>query len=233
MALTFEETSRSVDTASGTIHFHEAGPADGPAVIMLHGSGPGATGWSNFNGQLRALAHSFRVIAPDMPGWGESDPVTRYETDHPGRRSTSGRLASSARRSSVTPWVGPRRSVAAEPRAGRQLITLGAGSPGGEALRPGGTVRPRASSACAAYLEPARRGWRSYVDILLLRDRFKTPELVKQRSDNAKSTRAPRELRRRHRSRAARHRLRRRRSPPSDADPDHPRARRPRRALRE
>ena len=43
---------------------------------MLHGSGPGATGWSNFKANFAALGEHFRVIAPDMPGWGESDPVT-------------------------------------------------------------------------------------------------------------------------------------------------------------
>ena len=76
-------TSRTLKTASGTIHYHEVGPADGHLVLMLHGSGPGATGWSNFNGQLRALGDTYRVIAPDMPGWGESDPVTYEDRNHP------------------------------------------------------------------------------------------------------------------------------------------------------
>ena len=82
MALTFENASRTVRTASWTIHYSEAGDPAAPAVVLLHGSGPGATGWSNFKTNLEALGEHFHVIAPDMPGWGRSDPVTRDETDH-------------------------------------------------------------------------------------------------------------------------------------------------------
>ena len=49
---------------------------------MLHGSGPGATGWSNFHTNMTALAENYRVLAVDMPGWGESHPVTYEERDH-------------------------------------------------------------------------------------------------------------------------------------------------------
>jgi 2-hydroxy-6-oxonona-2,4-dienedioate hydrolase len=40
---------------------------------LLHGSGPGATGWSNFWPNIEYLANDHRVIAVDMPGWGQSD----------------------------------------------------------------------------------------------------------------------------------------------------------------
>lgn len=43
-----------------------------PAVIMLHGGGPGASGVSNFSRNIDALAQSYRVIVPDMPGYGRS-----------------------------------------------------------------------------------------------------------------------------------------------------------------
>ncbi len=39
---------------------------------MLHGGGPGATGMSNFSRNIPTLADRFRVIAPDMPGYGRS-----------------------------------------------------------------------------------------------------------------------------------------------------------------
>jgi 4,5:9,10-diseco-3-hydroxy-5,9,17-trioxoandrosta-1(10),2-diene-4-oate hydrolase len=39
---------------------------------MLHGGGPGATGMSNFSRNIPTLAGRFRVIAPDMPGYGRS-----------------------------------------------------------------------------------------------------------------------------------------------------------------
>ena len=45
---------------------------DGPAVIMLHGGGPGASGVSNYSRNIDPLAKTHRVIVPDMPGYGRS-----------------------------------------------------------------------------------------------------------------------------------------------------------------
>lgn len=46
---------------------------DGPAVVFIHGSGPGASGISNFRRNARAFADAgFRVILPDMIGYGAS-----------------------------------------------------------------------------------------------------------------------------------------------------------------
>ena len=42
----------------------------GPQILLLHGVGLRAEAWG---AQIDALAPSFRVIAPDMPGHGESD----------------------------------------------------------------------------------------------------------------------------------------------------------------
>jgi pimeloyl-ACP methyl ester carboxylesterase len=39
---------------------------------MLHGGGPGASGVSNYSRNIDALARQFRVIVPDMPGYGRS-----------------------------------------------------------------------------------------------------------------------------------------------------------------
>lgn len=56
------------------IHYNDAG--QGPAVVMLHGSGPGASGWSNFNRNIDAFVDAgFRVILPDCLGWNKSDTV--------------------------------------------------------------------------------------------------------------------------------------------------------------
>jgi 2-hydroxy-6-oxonona-2,4-dienedioate hydrolase len=80
-AHTFESTSRQTRTRSWNLHWNEAGTGD--AVILLHGSGPGATGWTNFEPNIRALSASYRVIAIDMPGWGRSDPARARDRDHP------------------------------------------------------------------------------------------------------------------------------------------------------
>ena len=49
-----------------------AEPSGRPTILMLHGGGPGASGVSNYSRNLDALARSFRVIVPDMPGYGRS-----------------------------------------------------------------------------------------------------------------------------------------------------------------
>lgn len=56
------------------LHYHEAG--QGSPVILLHGGGPGATGWSNYSGNIEEFAKHYRTFLIDMPGFGESDPIT-------------------------------------------------------------------------------------------------------------------------------------------------------------
>ena len=71
-ALTYESTSRVVRTHDYEIQVNEAG--EGHPVLLIHGTGPGATGWSNFAQNIEPLSRHFRVIAVTMPGWGESSP---------------------------------------------------------------------------------------------------------------------------------------------------------------
>ena len=63
-------TTRTVQVGHRQIHLTELG--EGPAVLMLHGGGPGASGLSNYARNVQALARSFRVLVPDMPGYGQS-----------------------------------------------------------------------------------------------------------------------------------------------------------------
>jgi 4,5:9,10-diseco-3-hydroxy-5,9,17-trioxoandrosta-1(10),2-diene-4-oate hydrolase len=63
-------TEHTVTVAGKPIFVAEAG--SGAPVVMLHGGGPGASGVSNYSRNIDALAHQFRVIVPDMPGYGRS-----------------------------------------------------------------------------------------------------------------------------------------------------------------
>ena len=59
------------------IHYHDLGPKDGPVVIFLQGSGPGASGWANFQNNVDAfVADHYRVLVPDLPGFGFSSKPT-------------------------------------------------------------------------------------------------------------------------------------------------------------
>ncbi|MCY1141625.1 alpha/beta fold hydrolase [Actinoplanes sp. Pm04-4] len=44
----------------------------GEPVVLLHGGGPGASGMSNYVRNVDVLAERFRVIVPDLPGYGGS-----------------------------------------------------------------------------------------------------------------------------------------------------------------
>lgn len=68
--LDFEATSHYLE-GDYRIHYHEAG--SGPALILLHGSGPGVSGWSNFRGNFPVFADRFRTVVMDMPGFGRSE----------------------------------------------------------------------------------------------------------------------------------------------------------------
>lgn len=63
-------TEHTVTVDGQPIFYAEAGT--GPAVVMLHGGGPGASGVSNYSRNIDALAGKYRVIVPDMPGYGRS-----------------------------------------------------------------------------------------------------------------------------------------------------------------
>jgi 2-hydroxy-6-oxonona-2,4-dienedioate hydrolase/4,5:9,10-diseco-3-hydroxy-5,9,17-trioxoandrosta-1(10),2-diene-4-oate hydrolase len=63
-------TEHTVTVSGKPIFYVETGT--GPAVVMLHGGGPGASGVSNYSRNIDALAKRFHVIVPDMPGYGRS-----------------------------------------------------------------------------------------------------------------------------------------------------------------
>lgn len=58
-------------TEHGVLRYRESG--DGPPLVLLHGSGPGVTGWRNFGTNLPAFAPHYRTIVLEFPGFGVSD----------------------------------------------------------------------------------------------------------------------------------------------------------------
>ena len=65
---------RTADVDGIGIFYREAGPADAPVVLLLHGF---PTSSHMFRNLILHLADRYRVIAPDYPGYGQSDSPDR------------------------------------------------------------------------------------------------------------------------------------------------------------
>ena len=65
---------RKVDVDGIKVFYREAGPKDAPTILLLHGF---PTASHMFRDLIPQLADRFRLIAPDLPGFGQSDMPTR------------------------------------------------------------------------------------------------------------------------------------------------------------
>ncbi|MEZ5840126.1 MAG: alpha/beta fold hydrolase [Hyphomicrobiales bacterium] len=65
------EIGRFIDVGGLRTNVHDIG--SGQPVVMIHGSGPGVSAYANWRLTMPALAEKFRVIAPDVIGFGYTD----------------------------------------------------------------------------------------------------------------------------------------------------------------
>jgi pimeloyl-ACP methyl ester carboxylesterase len=74
---------RTVDVDGLNVFYREAGPADAPTLVLLHGY-PSAS--HQFRELIPLLADRLHILAPDLPGFGKSDMPARdkfqYTFDH-------------------------------------------------------------------------------------------------------------------------------------------------------
>ena len=73
--------AKYADVGDGiTMHYHDVGDGERGVVMYVHGSGPGASGWSNFKRNYPYLAdRGYRVIVPDTLGYGYTTKPTSGE----------------------------------------------------------------------------------------------------------------------------------------------------------
>lgn len=190
MTITRESAARTVTTPDWNLRYYEAGRADAHPLVLLHGSGPGATGWSNFAGNILALAERFHVYAVDLPGWGESDPVTVDRLDHVDAVIQFLDTLGIEKAAFVGNSMGGHtclRLATLRPERMTHLVTMGP---------PIGRV-PTLFGACdgpseglkvliEAYRDPTPENMRRLVEVMTFdKARFATPELIKARADAA------------------------------------------------
>ena len=71
---TSPEIGTTVMAAGLATNLHDVGTARGHGTgLLLHGSGPGVSAYANWRLTMPALEQDFRVIAPDLVGFGYSD----------------------------------------------------------------------------------------------------------------------------------------------------------------
>ena len=71
------EIGATADANGIKTNYLEAGKGD--PVVLIHGSGPGVTSYANWRLVLPVLAENFRVLAPDMVGFGFSERPANIE----------------------------------------------------------------------------------------------------------------------------------------------------------
>jgi 2-hydroxy-6-oxo-octa-2,4-dienoate hydrolase len=64
----YEGMGKTLVAADHRTNYHEVG--QGKPLFLLHGSGPGVSGWGNWKDVMNELGEQFRVIVPDIAGFG-------------------------------------------------------------------------------------------------------------------------------------------------------------------
>ena len=184
--ITQESTSRYADLEPYRIHYYEAG--EGHPIVLLHGSGPGATGWSNFSSTIPLLAGTNRVIAVDMPGWGRSDTQTEEGgRDHPANLIALLDHLGIEKAALVGNSMGGMTSVMTTiryPERVSHLVTMGSPATGPDIFAPNG-ISEGLKVLLAAYEDPSPELIKKLVRIMCFDEALATDELAKLRSEAA------------------------------------------------
>ncbi|MCX2931663.1 alpha/beta fold hydrolase [Mycobacterium sp. CVI_P3] len=184
--MTYEGTSKEI-CGDYRLHYHEAG--EGAPLLLLHGSGPGVSAWSNFSRNLPVFAQQFRTLCLDMPGFGASPAVAW--------NSVYSQVAADAVRSFIDDLeieavdiVGNSMggNVAAEfalrhPTRVRRLVLMG---PGGLAVNIFSPALSEGAKRLFEFLgDPTRERMIAWVETMVSDRSLITDELIDERMANA------------------------------------------------
>ena len=188
--LTQAGTSKRVKTKNWDIHYNEAG--EGHPLVLVHGGGPGASGWSNYNPNIPYLSQYFRVIAIDLPGWGQSQPVAYEDRDKSGVLAEFLETLGIAKAAVVGNSMGGAsviRLAYERPDLVSHLITMGSPS-GVPGLFEAGGLTEGVKVLERAYFEPSMETVRALTEIMTFDHSNITDELVAERLKNTLAQKA-------------------------------------------
>lgn len=186
------DTSRMVAVQEGdaalNIHYNDCG-AGAEVVVLLHGSGPGATGWANFNRNIEPLVDAgYRVLLIDCPGWGKSDTiVNRGSRSDLNARIVKGVIDALgiAKISILGNSMGGHTAVAfalTYPDNVAKLVLMGGGTGGMSLYAPMPTEGIKLLNGL--YREPTLENLRKFNDVFVFDPGVLTEELLQARLDN-------------------------------------------------
>jgi len=191
--LSEEATSRFVTISEGPltnfkIHYNDGG--DGETVVMLHGSGAGASSWANFSRNVDGfVAAGFRVLLIDLPGWGKSDPIVIESGFRNVINAAAVKGVLDALEIDTVYLVGNSMGgmtslqfVVSYPDRVRKLVTMGGGAGGSNILTPMPTEGIKRLNEL--YVEPTEANLNRMLDIFVYDTSRLTPDLREIRHQN-------------------------------------------------
>lgn len=170
------------------IHYHDCGEGE-EVVVMLHGSGPGASGWSNFSRNVEPLtAAGYRVVLMDCPGWSKSDSIVCSDS----RSALNARVLKGlldhlgiARVHLIGNSMGGHSAVAFAleyPQCTDRLVLMGGGTGGVSPFVPMPTEGIKLLQK--VYRDPTQENLQQMMDIFVHDAGDLTPELIAGRLEN-------------------------------------------------
>lgn len=173
-----------------SIHYNDCDPGQGKGtIVMLHGSGPGASGWANFNRNITPFTDAgYRVILLDSPGWSKSDTIvctgSRSELN---ARILKGLVDALGLEKIhiVGNSMGGHSAVAftlAHPELVDKLILMGGGTGGASAFAPMPTEGIKLLQG--VYRDPSIENLKRMMNIFVFDPSDLTEDLFKARLDN-------------------------------------------------
>lgn len=192
-AITEEATSHFITiTDNGQplkLHYNDVGQG-AQTVVMLHGSGPGASGWANFHRNIEPMvAAGYRVLLLDCPGWSKSDTIvsTGSRSDLNARclQAVLDGLGIEGRVHIVGNSMGAHSAVAfalAHPERVGKLVLMGGGTGGPSQFVPMPTEGIKLIGAL--YRDPTVENLKRMMNVFVYDASSLTEELYQQRLAN-------------------------------------------------